>query len=413
VTVRGPAPGPRVRPQVYSVSQVLAGLRQLLEERVGRIWIAGEVSGVRRPGSGHVYFSLVDDGGQLRAALFRSSAQRLSFELEDGLDVMLYGELDLYAARGELQVVVRHVEPRGQGALQLAFEQLRRRLEAEGLFDPSRKRALPKVPRRIGLVTSASGAALRDVLQVTRRRFPAAPLLLAPTRVQGAGAEHEIAAALAALSTRDDVSVVLLVRGGGSLEDLQAFNSEAVARAVADCAVPVVCGVGHEVDVTIADLVADLRAPTPSAAAELAVPDRASLARLLDRDWRRLTRAAAARLARASDRARQARDALHAHSPRARLLAWRARLAAAGRALERAAAARREAARARLAEASARLETLSPLGVLSRGYALVRRSEDGRIVRRASQAPPGQELVVRVAEAEIDAVVRAARRLRD
>jgi exodeoxyribonuclease VII large subunit len=399
------------RPHVYRVGEVVAGLRRLLDERVGRLWIAGELSGLRRPASGHVYFSLVDEDAQLRAALFRSAARRLAFEPEDGLEVLVYGELTVYEARGELQIVVRHLEPRGQGALQLAFEQLRRRLEAEGLFDAARKRPLPALPARIGIVTSPSGAALHDVLQVMRRRFPAVPVLLAPTRVQGPGAEHEIAAALDALGARGDVSSILLVRGGGALEDLQPFNTEVVARAVVRCPVPVVSGVGHEVDVSIADLAADLRAPTPSAAAELAVPDALALRRVLDRDWRRLERAAAARLSQLAERLERERAALRAQAPSARLAAQGARLAALVRALQRAAPARVAAARARLGEAAARLESLSPLAVLSRGYALVRRAADGAIVRTAAQVEPGTELELRVAEAELDAVVRAVRRL--
>ena len=399
-------------PQVYTVTQVLTGLRRLLEERVGGLWIAGELSDVRRAASGHVYFSLVDGTGRLRAALFRQTARRLPFEPEDGLEVLVYGELDVYEARGELQLIVRQLEPRGRGALQLAFEQLRRRLEAEGLFDPARKRARPPLPTCVGVVTSPSGAAWRDVLQVAARRFPAARIRLAGARVQGAGAEDELAAALDALGAQPDVSLVLLVRGGGSPEDLQPFNSEILARALARCPVPVVSGVGHEIDVTIADLVADVRAPTPSAAAELALPDREALRGALARDWGRLVRAMAALRGRLGARLDAGRGALRAQAPAARLAAGRDRLAAAGRALERAAAARLAASRARLAAATGRLDSLSPLAVLSRGYAIVRRSADGAIVRAAEQVEPGSELVLRVAEAEIEAVARRVRPLR-
>ena len=212
----------------------------MLEDRVGRLWIVGEIRGVSRPRSGHVYFQLADDAGQLRAVLFRADARRIAFEPEDGLEVLAYGDLSVYEQRGDLQLIVRQLEPRGVGALQVAFEQLRRRLEAEGLFDAARKRQPPRLPFRIGVVTSPSGAALRDVLEVTGRRLPWVPLLLAPTRVQGPGAELEVAAALADLSRHGGVSVVLLVRGGGSLEDLRAFNSEPVARAIMACPVPVI-----------------------------------------------------------------------------------------------------------------------------------------------------------------------------
>jgi exodeoxyribonuclease VII large subunit len=396
---------PSERPRVLTVSQLLAGLRQLLDDRVGRIWVVGEVSNLRRPGSGHVYFSLKDAGGQIRAALFRSAAQRLAFEPEDGLEVLAYGDVTVYEARGDLQIIVRQLEPRGQGALQLAFEQLRRRLEAEGLFDAERKRELPPLPGCVGIVTSRTAAALRDVLQVTGRRLASVPLLVAPTRVQGEGAEHEIAAALDALSEAPEVDLVLLVRGGGSLEDLQCFNSEVVARAIARCRVPVVSGVGHEVDVTIADLVADVRAPTPSAAAELALPDRGALERGLERDWRRLHRAIESFVAGRIAGLERERSALHALAPHAQLTARRARLSDAVHALERAGRARLSDSRDRLTGLAARMESLSPLAVLGRGYALVRRRSDGAILRSPDQVAPGDLLSLRVAGGEVAAAV--------
>jgi len=416
--------------RIWRVGEVLAGLRGLLEERVGRLWVVGEVSGLHRARSGHVYFTLKDEAGQIRAALFRSASRRLLFEPEDGLEVLVYGEVTVYEPRGELQLVVRQLEPRGQGALQLAFEQLRRRLEAEGLFDPARKRRLPAIPVRLGLVTSPDGAALHDVLEVSGRRFPSVPLLLAPARVQGAGAEQEIAQALAALGAEGGVDLILLVRGGGSLEDLQAFNSEAVARAIAASPVPVLSGVGHEVDVTIADLVADARAPTPSAAAEQALPDRASLRASLRRDWRRLCRAAETGLARERAGLERERDALRALAPAARLAAQRVRFEAALRALARSGAARVDQrarvlalarallraapqrarrARARWLAASARLDSLSPLAVLARGYALVRRVRDDALLRSARDAVPGEAIAVRLAEGELEASVTRVR----
>ena len=396
---------------IYTVGDLLAGLRELLEERVGRVWVVGEVSNLHRAGSGHVYFTLKDDAGQLRAALFRSAARRLVFEPEDGLEVLVYGDLSIYEARGDLQIIVRQLEPRGEGALRLAFEQLRRRLQAEGLFDPERKRELPGAPRRIGVVASPTSAALRDVLQVTGRRCPALPILIAPTRVQGAGAEQEIVAALEALAARGELDVILLVRGGGSLEDLQAFNTESVARAIARAPVPVVCGVGHEVDVSIADLAADLRAPTPSAAAELVAPDRQALRRMLEHDWRRLRQAVLLLLERCGARLARERDAVAMLAPSARLAAQRTRLRALARALSRAARVRLARERAGLAQWVARLQTLSPLAVLARGYALVRRARDGAIVRTAGQLEAGERLAVRVAEAELEASVEAVRAL--
>ena len=335
----------------------------------------------------------------------------LAFEPEDGLEVLAYGELSVYEPRGDLQLIVRRLEPRGRGALQLAFEQLRGRLEAEGLFDPSRKRRLPRHPARLGIVTSSSGAAIRDVIEVTGRRYPAVPLLIAPARVQGLGAEAEIAAALDALGTHGNVDLILLVRGGGSLEDLQPFNTEAVARAIARAPVPVVSGIGHEVDVTIADLTADRRAPTPSAAAELGLPDRAELNAEVVGLGQRLGRAIAGLLHGLGARLEGRQSALRAHAPWARLEAQRVRLEAAARSLERVGAARLVAARAALASAAGRLDSLSPLGVLGRGYALVRRAVDGAIVRTAHQVAPGEPLDIRVAEAELKATVASARPL--
>jgi exodeoxyribonuclease VII large subunit len=329
------------------------------------------------------------------------------------MQVLVYAEVSLYEPRGDLQLLVRELEPRGLGALQLAFEQLRRRLESEGLFDTARKRSAPTLPRGIGIVTSQSGAALRDVLAVAARRWPGLPILLSATRVQGPGAEHEIAAALEALGRHDDVSVVLLVRGGGSLEDLQPFNTERVARAIAACPHPVISGVGHEVDVSIADLVADLRAATPSAAAELAVPDRRALRESLRAQRARLERALRERLRDSRERVARSTARLRAAAPAVRLAQARERHAVAQRALLRALRARITSLRARLAERVAHLDALSPLAVLGRGYALVRRERDGALVRRAEDAPAGEALELRVAAARLRAVVRESRRIPD
>jgi exodeoxyribonuclease VII large subunit len=260
-------------------------------------------------------------------------------------------------------------------------------------------------------VTSATGAAIRDVLEVTGRRYPAASIVIAPTRVQGIEAETEIAAALDALAAQPDVDVILLVRGGGSLEDLQAFNSETVARAIVRSAVPVIAGVGHEVNVTIADLAADARAPTPSAAAELAVPDAADLQRHIYRDWQRLKQALSAVFERSNQSLEKERAALRALAPSARLAVQRARFDAAGRALGRVMSANAQRARSRLAASAGRLDSLSPLGVLDRGYALVRRQRDGAILRSADQASPGERLAIRLAQAELEVVVDAVTEL--
>lgn len=397
-------------PRILSVSGLVAGLRGLLEQRVGRVWVAGEVSNLHHAASGHFYFTLKDSGAQLRAAMFRSAARRLVFAPEEGLEVLVFAEVSVYEARGDLQLLVRHLEPRGRGALQLAFEQLRARLEREGLFATERKRALPRLPRCIGLVTSARGAAIHDVIEVAGRRFPGIPLLLAATRVQGDGAEEEISGALEALARVPEVDVILLVRGGGSLEDLMPYNTERVARAVRACPVPVVCGVGHELDVTIADLAADLRAPTPSAAAALAVPERAAFAALLERERRRLEAAIERSLERARQRHARGAAALRAHAPVERLRARRHRLAAASRALVAAAQRACERHSPRLRASAARLDALSPLKVLGRGYAIAQRGDDGAIVRSAAQVAPGDALHIRLGEGSLEASVTASHR---
>lgn len=394
--------------RIYTVSELVSDLRELLEDSVGRAWVAGEISNLRVAHSGHAYFTLKDESSQIRAALFRSTAQRIPFAPEDGLEVLAFGDVTLYEARGDLQLLVRQLEPRGRGALQLAFDQLRRRLERDGLFAAERKRALPALPRRIGVVTSLAGAALHDVLQVTGRRLPGVPILVSPTRVQGEGAEAEIVEALRALDAHGGVDVILLVRGGGSLEDLLAFNGEALARAIVASRTPVVTGVGHETDLSIADLAADARAPTPSAAAARVLPERSDLDARRLALARRLGTAARRRLERAWSRLDRGRESLRSVSPRARLVARRERLEVLRRDLERGARLRCAAARGRLEGLAGRLESLSPLAVLARGYAIVRRVADGAVVRAPEDVAPGDALAIRVARGEIAARAEGA-----
>lgn len=397
-----------LEPRVFRVAELLAGVRQLLEDRVGRLWVSGEVSNLHRATSGHCYFSLKDETSQVRAVLFRMAARKVPFEIEEGLEVVVHAEVTVYEPRGDLQLIVRHIEPRGQGALQLALEQLRRRLEAEGLFDEARKRPLPDFPHSVGVVTSPTGAAVRDVIQVAGRLFPRIPLRLAPTRVQGEGAAEEIAEALETIGSFPGIEVVLLVRGGGSLEDLWAFNNERVVRAVVACPVPVVTGVGHEVDFTLVDAAADVRAPTPSAAAALALPDRAALREQLEASSNRLARSVRGVIDRSRDRWERELSALRMLAPATKLAAQRARLDAAGRRLVTAIRAQQILRRSRLAGMETALDSLSPLAVLARGYAVVRRKEDGAVVRRADQVKPGEAVSLRVSEARIEATVDRA-----
>lgn len=386
---------------ILGVGQLIAGLSGLIQQHVGRVWVAGEISNLHHARSGHTYFTLKDEDGQIRAALFRGNAARVRFELEDGLEVVAEAEVSIYAARGDLQLIVQTLEPRGMGALQLAFEQLRRRLDAAGLFALERKRSIPAHPRRVGVVTSPTSAAVQDVLKVAGRRFPAIPILISPTRVQGDEAPAEIAAAIGRLATSTDVDVILLVRGGGALEDLWAFNTEVVAEAIAASPIPIVSGVGHETDTTIADLVADVRAPTPSAAAMLAIPDRVPLAGLVDRDLRRLVASIQRQIGIRHDRVARLRAVLRARSPQLRVALARTREARARAAAETAIRRRMDLNRRRLSETATRLDALSPLAVLGRGYAIARRESDGRIVRAAGDVSLGDRLELRLASGQI------------
>ncbi|GAB3041358.1 MULTISPECIES: exodeoxyribonuclease VII large subunit [Oleiagrimonas] len=303
-------------------------VRDLLEDALPRIWIEGELSNVARPASGHLYFTLKDAGAQIRGAMFKPKSTWLKFRPEAGMHVLLRARVSLYAPRGDYQLIVEHMEEAGEGALRRAFEELKAKLQAEGLFAEARKRALPRFPRRIGVITSASGAAIHDVLSVLERRFPLASVDVLPVPVQGREAPPAITAMLRKASASERYDVVLLTRGGGSLEDLMAFNDEAVARAIHASAVPVVSAVGHEVDFSIADFVADLRAPTPSAAAELLVPDRADLLQSLHRQRERLQLLFARHLQTATQQLDQLMTRMQAQRPQARLEQGQERLRA-------------------------------------------------------------------------------------
>jgi exodeoxyribonuclease VII large subunit len=379
----------------------------LIEQKVGRIFVVGEISNLHNARSGHTYFTLKDDGGQIRAALFRGNGARVRFELEEGLEVVAEADVSIYAARGDLQLIIRGLEPRGVGALQLAFEQLQRRLAAAGYFDEERKRPIPAHPRRIGIVTSPTSAAVRDVLKIAGRRFPGIPLLISPALVQGEDAPAQIATAIARLANASDIDVILLVRGGGSIEDLWAFNTEIVAKAILNSPQPIISGVGHETDTTIADLVADLRAATPSAAAMLALPDANALQEFVGRDLRRLAVAMRRQIDLHAQRLHRLNQVLGARSPLARIALARTREVRAREAAVVAIRSRIEAGRRRLGEFAARLDALSPLAVLGRGYSIVRREADDRIVRVAGDVSLGDRLVLQLSEGRIGAEVIA------
>ena len=387
---------------VLSVAQLSAQIKGLLEDQFPSVWVAGEISNFSRPQSGHCYFVLKDDEAQLRAVVWRTAASRIKFDLHDGLEVFAHGFVDLYPPRGQYQLVIDAVQPKGIGALELALRQLHAKLSAEGLFDPARKRPLPPFPRRVAIVTSPTGAAVRDFWQVLRRRWPAAQVLVAPARVQGEAAAAEIVAAIGAVNGLSlPIDVLVVARGGGSAEDLGAFNDEGVVRAIAGSRIPVVSAVGHEIDVTLADLAADLRALTPSEAAERVAPHVDELHQLLQRQSQRFASALRNRVQIARRRLEAAAGSWVFRRPldRVRLLA-RSVDELAPR-LDRAARARIEKVRAALAARTAQLESLSPLAVLGRGYSVTRRADDGRIVRATSDVAMGDRLTTRVTDGEI------------
>jgi exodeoxyribonuclease VII large subunit len=429
--------------EIYSVSRLTQEVRLLLENVFPLIWIEGEISNFSRPSSGHCYFSLKDSDCQVRCAMFRNKALNLRFRPKDGDQVLLRARVGMYPARGEFQLVVEHMEEAGDGRLRRAFEELKLRLQREGLFDPARKRPLPPLPRRLGVVTSPTGAAVRDVLTVLKRRFPALPVLIYPVPVQGAGAAEKIADAIRLAGERAEVDVLLVTRGGGSLEDLWAFNEEVVARAIHASPIPVVSAVGHEIDFTIADLAADQRAPTPSAAAETISPDCAVWTAQLDQQTKRLEQLFRSQLSRLSERVQWLRRHIDQHHPQRRLQDGGQRLDGLQLRLEQAArrrlrelAAREQQARERLHRRSPlltitqlntradelsrrlelavrrqlrsgeqtlafnahRLDTVSPLATLARGYAVVWRCADGSVLRKAAEVAPGDRVTARLAE---------------
>ncbi|MCP5150499.1 MAG: exodeoxyribonuclease VII large subunit [Ectothiorhodospiraceae bacterium] len=444
------SPSPLASPfrDVYTVSRLNLEARELIEDAFATIWIEGELSNLARPRSGHIYFSLKDERCQVRCAMFRGQNRLLDFDPRDGVQVLAQARVGLYPERGEFQLVVEYMEEAGAGALRRAFEALRQRLAAEGLFDPERKRPPPPAPSTIGVITSPTGAALRDVLSVIGRRWPVAEVVVYPVPVQGEGAAARIARMIDLACRRAECDVLLLCRGGGSLEDLWAFNEEVVARAIHRASIPIVTGIGHETDFTIADLAADARAPTPSAAAEMVTPDgaqwRSAFARMrgaLDLAMRRRLREArsevahlgrrlvhprrrltdhaqrldglAQRLARAMDRRLErgggalarASSLLTRHDPARRVQVLRQQHATLERRLVAAQWASLTARRSALRELDRALTAVGPLATLARGYAIVSRADDGLVVRHPDQAPPGTRLRARLADGSLDATV--------
>lgn len=389
---------------VLGVSELIELLRGALREEWGDVCVEGEIASLFRSRPGHLYFDLKDEGAILRAVMFRGSQLDLPLEPQDGMLVRARGRLDLYPERGALQLVVSRLAAVGEGALRIAFERLRAALEAEGLFDPARKRRLPFLPKRIGLVTSAQGAAIHDFMRALRRRCPALEVVVYDARVQGEGAWRELVRGLHLLASRKDIEVIVLARGGGSLEDLWNFNREELVRAIFELETPVVSAVGHEVDWTLADFVADARAATPTAAADLVAPDAAALLQHIDALEARMTARLRARLRELAQRLEALRRGL-VH-PAQRLRELRRRLADLALRLESAAQRVRERGAARLAGLAGRLDALSPLAVLGRGYTLAFRESDGRLLRKPAEVSPGDAILLRLAQGRIRATVR-------
>ena len=437
---------------VYTVSRLNLDARAILEDAFSTVWIEGEVSNLARPRSGHMYFTLKDEQCQVRCAMFRMHNRTLSFPPEDGMQVLAHARVSLYTERGEFQLIVQYMEEAGAGALRRAFDALKSRLGAEGLFDAEHKHPLPVLPRRIGVITSPTGAAVRDVLSVLGRRFPAVPVTIHPVPVQGAGAAEAIARMIDLACKRAECDVLILARGGGSLEDLWAFNEEAPARAMHRASIPIVTGIGHEIDFTIADLVADLRAPTPSAAAESVVPDagewaaryrglEARLVALMRRalvtrrgDVRNLAKrlvhprrrlfdhsqridAVTMRLVRAANsgvreqRARLSTLAarLARHAPDRTVQAHRSRSEALERRLWRATRTALAARRSRVGALERALGAFGPQATLERGYSILLRDDDRRVVRGAHEVRPRERLHARLARGALDLDVTAVK----
>lgn len=389
------------RRKILTVGELNRQIKALVEDGFRTVWVSGEVSNLSRPGSGHLYLCLKDAEGQLRAVMWRSAALRLRFDVKEGMEVIARGRLTVYVPRGDYQLQIEDLQPKGLGALELALRQLKEKLLKLGYFGSERKKPLPRFPRRVALVTSASGAAVRDMLEILGRRWPAVEAWVCPVRVQGDGAAEEIASAIRLLNRLAAVDVMIVGRGGGSVEDLWAFNAECVAQAIFESRIPVVSAVGHEIDLTIADLVADCRALTPSEAAERVVPDRAELVQGLCHIQERMRYLLLQRLDGHKNRLDGLAERRALRLPLERVRELERRLDEGGERLHRAANQRLKQLRERLQAQAARLETLSPLNVLGRGYSLTRREADRAVIRSPDQLRPGERLVTDVAQGRI------------
>ena len=437
------APTGRQR-KIYSVSELNAEIKNLIEEKYAFVWLVGEISNFRRPASGHFYFTLKDDTSQISAVMFRGQQRHLKFEPEDGMNITGMGRLGVYEPRGTYQIILEYLEPSGIGALQIAFEKLKRRLADEGCFDAELKKSIPFLPKHISILTSPTGAVVHDILKTIDRRFPNLHIQIIPVKVQGHGASEEIVAALEQLNERDEAEVAILARGGGSLEDLQAFNSETVARAIFASKIPVVSAIGHETDYTISDFVADLRAATPTAAAELVVPEKSELDRQcknvilqlktiisyyfkglktklnqfsqrladprrrledlrlrLDDLSARINRILDLRVRREREYFHFWRDRLDANTPQQFIAEYNKKLEQINQNLKKSLVIYNQSKKAAIRELTAKLEALNPLAILARGYSITRTTPESFVIKDSQRVALGQELEVMLAKGRL------------
>ena len=385
--------------KIFTVSELNEAIGTLLDRNFGFITLEGEISNLRVPSSGHYYFTLKDEKSQIRAVLFKGQKAFIPFELENGQKMICFGRLSLYSPRGEYQIIIEQIEPSGLGSLHLAFEQLKEKLEREGLFDEARKKSLPPYPGRIGIVTSPTGAAIKDILKVLESRSPGAQILISPTRVQGEGAAEEITSAIDTINTLEDVDVIIVGRGGGSIEDLWAFNEEVVARAISRSIIPVISSVGHERDITIADLVADLRAPTPSAAAEMVTRSDFDIRKELNGLSDRLNLSAASIISSQKSRLNLALRGLI--DPRKKLNDLRLRADELLIRIENKVDEKINLLRSELKGAAGRLDSLSPLSVLARGYSITMLISGNKIIKDKDQVSIGDKIRIKLSRGQL------------
>ena len=381
-----------INEKFFTVSEITRGIRTSLEHKFSNIGVLGEISNLRKPRSGHVYLTLKDKNSQLQAVVFRNSASRIKFELKDGMEVVSFGSVTVYEPRGQYQLIINKIEPKGIGALQLAFQQLKEKLEKEGLFDHAHKKNIPFMPKKIGIVTSPTGAAIKDILNIIDRRFANVEILIYPVKVQGEGAAQEIAEAITELNNYSDIDVIISGRGGGSLEDLWAFNEEIVARSIYNSKIPVISAVGHEIDLTIADLVADKRALTPSEAGELVVPRKDLLIEKTEKFKTRLLQSLTGKLRLSKEKLDRIANSYAIRQPFDKFNRWQQRLDDLSQRLNLNITHALNSEREKLSGITGKLESLSPLNVLKRGYTITTKQEDNKSLRYITDLSKGDKI---------------------